>query len=290
MNSRQSPFLIPLIIAAAVTVILGITLAVLEFSDGGADTTEPPETLETEPPAEVSIPAVVFKSNLEEYEKYMDVKDEKYLVLVNKVNTVDASFAPEETVKVKDSHKDIYLEKTAAMALEAMFVEMRKNGFSDVFVTSAYRDYEYQERTYNGWVAYETQTISSDARKVLGDSYIYQKYTSVGKTGLDKTDAERVASSYSAKAGTSEHQTGLCVDLMTSSMTALDGSFANQAVYPWLLENAWKFGFVLRFPADKVEETGYSFEPWHYRFVGRYHAYKIYSEGLCLEEYLEGLK
>ena len=148
----------------------------------------------------------------------------------------------------------------------------------------------YQERTYNGWVAYETQTVSNDARKVLGDSYIYQKYTSVGKTGLDKTDAERVASSYSAKAGTSEHQTGLCVDLMTSSMTALDGSFANQAVYPWLLENAWKFGFVLRFPADKVEETGYSFEPWHYRFVGRYHAYKIHSAGLCLEEYLENLK
>lgn len=71
------------------------------------------------------------------------------------------------------------------------------------------------------------------------------------------------------------------------NLPGADVSFANQEVYKWLRENAWKFGFILRFPEDKTEITGYSFEPWHYRFVGRYHAQKIHKGGLCLEEYLQ---
>ena len=71
------------------------------------------------------------------------------------------------------------------------------------------------------------------------------------------------------------------------NLPGADVSFANQEVYKWLRENAWKFGFILRFPEDKTEITGYSFEPWHYRFVGRYHAQKIHEGGLCLEEYLQ---
>ena len=59
--------------------------------------------------------------------------------------------------------------------------------------------------------------------------------------------------------------------------------------YKWLSENAWKFGFILRFPEDKMHITTIQFEPWHYRYVGRYHAYKIYTSGLCLEEYIEQL-
>ena len=66
----------------------------------------------------------------------------------------------------------------------------------------------------------------------------------------------------------------------------LDESFANYAVFAWLRENAWKFGFILRFPSDKVEITGYDYEPWHYRFVGRYDAYMIQKDNLCLEEYV----
>ena len=73
---------------------------------------------------------------------------------------------------------------------------------------------------------------------------------------------------------------------MTNGMSDLDESFADYPVYDWLQENAWKFGFILRFPADKTDVTGYDYEPWHYRFVGRADAYVIHSRGLCLEEYV----
>jgi len=289
MRRKNSPFLIPLIVAAVITLILTVILLI---PDGGGEKTpegKPPE--KNDPVTEIKVPEVTFKSSLEEYEKYMNAKDEKYLVLVNREHTVGVDFEPADRINVKDTPKNgITLERTAAKALEAMFAEMRANGFNNVFVTSAYRSYDYQKDTYNGWVNYEMQSITSDARKVLGDGYIYEKYTSKGKSGLDRTDAERVADSYSARPGTSEHQTGLCVDLMTSTMSALDESFADYPVYDWLLENAWKFGFVLRFPEDKTDITGYSFEPWHYRFVGREHAYKMYSDGLCLEEYVKSLK
>ena len=222
-------------------------------------TTAPPETDAPNP----EIPSPLFKTNLEDYEQYMDANDEKYLILVNKSSTVDQSYKPESLVKVKDSHKDIELLETAEKALEAMFTEMRANGFDNVSVTSAYRSYSYQSSLFN---TYLNDEIAS---------------------GLSYEKAKERVLTYSAYPGTSEHHTGLAVDLITSSMSELDESFADDPVYPWLLENAWKFGFILRYPKDKTEITGYSFEPWHYRFVGRYHAYKIYSEGLCLEEYWE---
>lgn len=253
----------------AITAAMGIAL----FSLGGdtSKDTLPPDTdaPDTDAPdtkePESEMPSVIFKSNLEEYEKYMDVTDEKYLILVNKEFTIDESFKPEKLVPVKDTHKNIELSETAEKALEAMFIEMRKAGFDNVFVTSAYRSYSYQHGLFF-------------------NTYIPQEMAS----GLSYEAAKQKVLTYSAYPGTSEHHTGLSVDLMTASMTELDESFADDPVYPWLLENAWKFGFVLRYPKDKVDVTGYSFEPWHYRFVGRYHAYKIHEQGICLEEYLEG--
>ena len=252
-----------LCVLLAITAVMGTVLLTMDGKEPTKDT-EPPvtDTPETQEP-EAEMPSVIFKSNLEEYEKYMDVNDEKYLLLVNKNSTIDESFSPEKLVKVKDTHKDIELSETAEKALEAMFIEMRKAGFDNVFVTSAYRSYTYQTSLFN--------------------TYINQEMAS----GLSYEKAKQKVLTYSAYPGTSEHHTGLCVDLMTSSMTDLDESFADDPVYPWLLENAWKFGFILRYPKDKVDVTGYSFEPWHYRFVGRYHAYKIHEQGICLEEYLK---
>jgi adenosylhomocysteine nucleosidase len=80
---------------------------------------------------------------------------------------------------------------------------------------------------------------------------------------------------------------GLAVDMDTFGTFTTD--FAYTAEYVWLHENAWKFGFILRFPEDKMSITTIQFEPWHYRYVGRYHAKKIYDSGLCLEEYVEYL-
>ena len=85
-------------------------------------------------------------------------------------------------------------------------------------------------------------------------------------------------------AGSCEHQLGLCADL--HNLPEADVSVGETEAFKWLRDNCWKFGFILRYPADKVDITGCSYEPWHYRYVGRYHAQKMYNEGLCLEEYL----
>ena len=104
---------------------------------------------------------------------------------------------------------------------------------------------------------------------------------------LSREQAEAIVMAYSCKEGTSEHQTGLCCDM--HDLSGADISFANSDIYPWLRENAWKFGFILRFPEDKVDVTKISYEPWHYRYVGRYHAQKIHESGMCLEEYVSKL-
>lgn len=288
MNSKnqKSPFLVPLLVCLVITVLMGGVLVWLYRDEGvlPPDTTDTEDTTKQDPP---EVANVIFKTDLSAYETYMDPEQrDEYLLLVNKENPLPESYKPSELVPVKDARKDISLAETAEMALEAMFIEIRAEGFSGIFVTSAYRSYNQQETTFNDWISFEKDRISTDAYKCLGHDYIYEKYTAKGKTKLDSADAERVASSYSARPGTSEHQTGLCVDLMSNSMRELDESFADEPVYEWLLENAWKFGFILRFPADKTDITGYTFEPWHYRFVGRYHAYMMHKDELCLEEYV----
>ncbi len=259
-------FTLPLVVAL---VVLGILLGVYFGMDGEKKppketTTEPPEST-TEPKMEEQpMPSVSFKSDLSAYEDAMTASGEEYLVLVNKSTLLPSSHKPKSLVAVKDAKKEIELEATAARALEAMFIEMRAEGFSDVFVTSAYRSYDYQVWLFNYYIGEEK---------------------AADPTLSDAKARERVLR-YSAAPGTSEHQSGLCVDLMTSGMRELDESFANYPVFNWLTENAWKFGFILRFPKDKVDVTLYDYEPWHYRFVGRDAAYGIHKDGLCLEEYL----
>ena len=96
-------------------------------------------------------------------------------------------------------------------------------------------------------------------------------------------EAEAIVLSYSSLPGTSEHQTGLCVDM--HNLESADVTFADTEAYRWLSENAWKFGYILRYPEDKTGVTGITFEPWHWRYVGRTAAHAIWEGGLCLEEY-----
>ena len=154
-------------------------------------------------------------------------------------------------------------------------------------MTSAYRSYKRQQELFEGYREKEMQGFSTEAYDFLGYEYIYNQYLVNGKTGLNATDAERVVLSYSAAPGTSEHQTGLCVDFITAEMAGiLDVRFEQSDAFAWLKDNAYKFGFVLRYPKGKETTTGYSYEPWHYRFVGREAATDIYCANLTLEEYL----
>lgn len=212
-------------------------------------------------------PTYSFITDLSAYEQYMCPEDiDGYLILVNRERTIDASYVPSDLVDIADSRSDRTerMVETAEKALEALYIEMRAAGYTDVSVTSGYRSYEKQEYLYNLYTENEM------------------------KAGISRAEAQKIVDTYSARPGTSEHQTGLCCDM--HSLPSASQRFAEKDAYKWLIENAHKFGFILRFPADKEEITGYSFEPWHYRFVGRYHAAEMYRLGMCLEEYVAYLE
>ena len=95
-----------------------------------------------------------------------------------------------------------------------------------------------------------------------------------------KRDGAQNADRYSARPGYSEHQTGLAFDINYAD-SRFEGT--DQAI--WLAENAYKYGFILRYPEGKEHITGYMYEPWHYRYIGVENAAKIFASGLTLEEY-----
>ena len=103
--------------------------------------------------------------------------------------------------------------------------------------------------------------------------------------GYSRSDAKTEALKWVSAVGYSEHQTGLAVDINADGVKS-----TGQAVYDWLANNAWKYGFILRYPKDKTDLTGTSYEPWHYRYVGKEASADIYTQKLCLEEYIDTLQ
>lgn len=106
------------------------------------------------------------------------------------------------------------------------------------------------------------------------------------KAGCTKENAEIQAAAWVAVPGTSEHELGLALDIVDLSYQELEEAQENTETQHWLMKNCWKYGYILRYPKDKCEITGISYEPWHYRYVGKEAAKKIYEKGICLEEYL----
>mgnify|MGYP002520046564 FL=1 len=129
------------------------------------------------------------------------------------------------------------------------------------------------------------------AYRTHGDQvYLYNnKIQRLINEGYSEEEARKLAGTVVAVPGTSEHELGLAFDLVDNDYRNLDEAQENTAVQKWLMENSWRFGFILRYPSDKSEITGIIYEPWHYRYVGKHEAQKIYESGLCLEEYLESL-
>lgn len=142
---------------------------------------------------------------------------------------------------------DPKVNKEALKNLKKMQADAKALGLN-IPLVSGYRSYETQEKLHNKYV---------------------------------KKDGEGVANTYSAKPGESEHQTGLAFDI-----GSVDRSFANTIEAKWLAENAYLYGFIIRYPKGKTDITGYIYEPWHVRYLGEKKAKDVYLSGLTLEEYL----
>ena len=172
-------------------------------------------------------------------------------VLVNKFNYLGSDYIPNNLELLDNSYakSGIYLVKEAKEMLEKLIAAAKEDGLN-IRVTSAYRSYSYQVNLYNNYV---------------------------------KTDGEKLADTYSARPGYSEHQTGLVVDV-TRSFDNFN-NFENTEEYKWMLEHASDYGFILRYPKDKEEITTYTFEAWHYRYVGVDLAKKIKESNLTFDEY-----
>lgn len=172
-------------------------------------------------------------------------------VLVNKARPLDPiDFAPENLRAMKtseslDNSRELRLTGAAATALEELARDMHKAGAGQLFVNSAYRTYDYQ-----------------------------------GELFLQKVDqhGEAEALQRSAKAGYSEHQTGLAADVSVPAQgCAIMACFGDTDGGIWLAENSWKYGFIIRYEEGTSDITGYTYEPWHLRFIGKSLA-KIYHE------------
>lgn len=172
-------------------------------------------------------------------------------VLVNKNNKLNKDYVPNdlELIDACYSENKQYLRKEARYYFEEMCKKALDEGFH-IMAVSTYRSYEYQEKLFN--------------------NYVLEK-------GMEYADM------CSARSGHSEHQTGLAVDISDTSGDY--DNFIDTKEFIWVKDNAYKYGFILRYPEDKTNITGFKYEPWHYRYVGKYLAKYIYENNISFEEY-----
>ena len=172
-------------------------------------------------------------------------------ILVNKFHTIN-NYSPDdiESISLQYAYSGQSVRKEVNEAYIDMASQASEEGIK-LIVSSSFRSYEDQEATYKDF------------------------YYSRGETYAD---------SYAARAGHSEHQTGLALDIFSPDGTTTS-TFENTDAYKWLVSNAHKYGFILRYPKDKTYLTGYEYESWHFRYLGKELATKVYNEGITYDEY-----
>ena len=174
-----------------------------------------------------------------------------HFVLVNKFYYLDKDYIPDKLEEIDNAYSvsGKKLVNVARISFECLAKKAKEEGYT-IRVVSAYRSYSYQTNLYNNYVSQD---------------------------GVSEADK------YSARPGFSEHQTGLAIDV-DNGISGFN-NFESTKEYKWMLEYAYKYGFILRYPKDKEYITGYTYEPWHYRYVGVEIATFISKNNLTFEEY-----
>ncbi len=177
--------------------------------------------------------------------------EDKELMLVNKYHYLEENYEPDNIIKISPSYayEGNSINEDVINAFKELAAEAKNAGYT-IVINSSYRDYNSQKEVW-------------ESRKSL--------------YGTRKADA------YAARAGYSEHQTGYAIDV--ADFYDENDKFGETESFTWMKENCYNFGFILRYPDDKEDVTGYSYEPWHYRYVGRKTASKIKNENITFDEY-----
>ena len=214
--------------------------------------TKEPEADETEPETEP-----VPEEDVPDPHVLEQQREEWYLLLVNKWNPIDRDYSL-DLVELRNGHS---VDIRAYPDLQDMMDDARAEGLQPIICSS-----------------YRTNQKQRDLFKNQVDKYL--------ALGLTEEEAEEQAAKWVAVPGTSEHQTGLAVDIVALDYQILDEGQEDTPEQKWLMENSYKYGYILRYPTEKSDLTGIHYEPWHYRYVGKEVAKEIYDLGICLEEYL----
>lgn len=176
----------------------------------------------------------------------IDLRD---LILVNKYYALSEDFSPTDLVSVSP-YGNVKLSRNAAEAFIELCKQAKEDGYTIIGI-SGYRSYQTQKNLYNRYL---------------------------------QKDPQKVVDTYSAKAGHSEHQTGLAIDVSSNNPDML--TFEMSSSFIWMKENAHQFGYILRYLKGKEDITGYKYEPWHYRFVGKEIATLLHQTGMTYDEYV----
>ncbi len=186
------------------------------------------------------------------------------MVLVNHTNKMPDNY----TFDTKECGSQTAVNKTLQTAACDAFLEMQKAAAADgvtVWMQSGYRSVKYQTGLYERKTKYYTDR------------------------GYDTATAKEMAAAVVNPPGYSEHNCGLAADLNSPEHTGLDEGFENTTAFRWLCEHAVEYGFILRYPKGAEDKTEITYEPWHWRYVGRENAAKIRASGLCFEDYIAQL-
>ncbi len=246
-----------LIMAATLVLIINSRVQLTsEVVVGGADSVFVKTNTLTDPMAEYE------NSSKASLEKYADLEfpsitiTEWQYVLINK-DTPIKSYAPSVRQFGSDGP---YVDKRMIDSLSSLVDAAKEAGF-EPYISVGYRSYADQQQLFN------------------------EKASELSQNGVyTYEEAQQIAAEIVAKPGTSDHQTGLAVDILDKEYEVLDYSKMDSKFFDWLDANCAQFGFIKRYPSNKKSVTGWD-EPWHYRYVGKEVAEFIMKNGMCLEEF-----
>lgn len=206
--------------------------------------------------ANLSMEDVITRVNIGlDQDYYTNTKESPYLnkiyLLSNKYLSMPSDYVPDnlEAISSNYARSGMKLVKEAREQFEALCEKAKEDGFT-IRAMSSYRSYDYQVNLYNRYV---------------------------------EQDGKKEADTYSARPGFSEHQTGLVVDVDNTKLDYTD--FEKTKEFDWMQENAHHYGFILRYPKNKENITGYTYESWHYRYVGEKIATYIHENNITFDEY-----